>query len=328
MQKYKLKFPRHLLQVKGGYKPTEEEIVYCKNYKEKLQSLSQDKTVFYATPQQVITELSSNHSKRIIQPDCILRLIQETDGKIEHAYSINTYRPNDEIQILLAGDSHSEFFSRIPWNSTTDWSHACLWTGATTCLGFATDSSSVGMIISTLKKLDKYGEKRFILLLSLGEIDIRHLFYSMVKVRKLFKGPCDYIDFIKPQLEKKIRLLKSLESIIDIGILQPTPTTNLRKYGTPESTDDLKEYYLKMGEHPVLGTPEFRIECWEKMSTFMDDFCNQNNIAYIKRSKESFTESNLLNPKHSHDGCHLSSKEMLEFQYSILQQVSNVKKLG
>ena len=64
-----------------------------------------------------------------------------------------------------------------------------------------------------------------------------------------------------------------------------------------------------MGEHPVLGTTEFRAECWGVMCNFIKEFCSYNSLTYVERSKESYTQSSLLNPRHTHDGCHLSSKK-------------------
>ena len=322
MHKYKLKLPAHLIKAKGETDISEKGLTYSLDYTERIKSLSKNQGAFEATPEEVIAKISSNHPKRIIHPSMISCMLCQDQEIIEHAYSIDTYKPNIKNQILIAGDSHAEFYSRIPWDSSTEWSHACLWTGATTCLGFATDESSIEMILSTTKKLNQGQEKKFKLILSFGEIDVRHLFYSTIIVRKYFKRPSQYVEFIRPQLEKKIKSIKRLDSIEEIGLLQPTPATDLREHGNPGSTDELKNYYLKMGNHPILGTPEFRIECWEEMCNFIESFCDQNKLTYIRRHKESCTQSNLLNPKHTHDGCHLSSKAMLEYQYEQLKLIS------
>ena len=123
-------------------------------------------------------------------------------------------------------------------------------------------------------------------------------------------------------------MIKTLNSIEKIGLLQPTPATNLREHGNPASLDELKSYYFKMGEHPILGTPEFRTECWKEMCNFMESFCEENELPYVRRPKESYTQSNLLNPKHTHDGCHLSSRVMLEYQYEQLELISKWNKTG
>ena len=308
MHKYQLETPKHLIHANGTGDTSLEGEFYCENYKEQIKSLSKDEDTFYASPEEAITRMSSNHPKRMINPDITLNLLCESEEKIEHAYSINTYHPEMENQILIAGDSHAEFYSRIPWRSKSEWSHACLWTGATTCIGFATDSSSIEMITSILESLSPQGDKNFKLILSFGEIDVRHLMYGTIIVNKYFKSPSQYMQFVKPQLEKQINKLKSLNTLVDIGILQPTPTTSTKSYGNPMSTEELKDYYHKTSEHPVLGNPEFRRNV-ERECNFMEDFCYQNELTYIQRCKESFISSNLLNPKHTHDGCHLSSKQ-------------------
>ena len=322
MHKYKLRRPKDLIKAIGGSEISKEEIIYCNSYAKKIKCLSKNNDTFEATPEQAISQISSNHPKRMIQVSLIPKLMSRDVEKIEHAYSVSTYKPDAKEQVLIAGDSHAEFFSRIPWNSRPDWSHACLWTGATTCLGFATDSSSIGMICSTLKSLNPEEYKKFKLILSFGEIDIRHLFYSMIKVRKFFDNPKQYINFIKPQLVNKIEELRKLESVQEIGIIQPTPTTSTRRHGAPVTVEELKKYYQIMGEHPVLGTTRFRAECWEVMCDFIKEFCSNNSLAYIERSKESYTQSSLLNPRHTHDGCHLSSQKMLEFQYDNLKLIA------
>ena len=126
MHKYQLETPKHLIHANGTGDTSLEGEFYCENYKEQIKSLSKDEDTFYASPEEAITRMSSNHPKRMINPDITLNLLCESEEKIEHAYSINTYHPEMENQILIAGDSHAEFYSRIPWRSKSEWSHACL----------------------------------------------------------------------------------------------------------------------------------------------------------------------------------------------------------
>ena len=240
MHKYKLRRPGNLIKAIERNEISKEEIIYCESYAKKIKSLSKNNEIFEATPEQAIAQISSNHPKRMIQIDLIPKLLSQDVEKIEHAYSVSTYKPEAKEQILIAGDSHAEFFSRIPWNSRPEWSHACVWTGATTCLGFATDTSSIGIICSALKALNPKGDRKFKLILSFGEIDIRHLFYSMIKVRKFFDSPRQYVDFIRPQLLNKINELRKLDSVQKVGIMQPTPTSSTRKHGAPVTVEELK----------------------------------------------------------------------------------------
>ena len=323
MRKFNLRFPKHLGRPKDDIKLTREQYKWCLSYANRIEMLSRNAPTFTSTDLETIEAVSTNHPKRIIHPCMMSKFFDATNLSTEYPYAVDTYKENSKRHILVAGDSHAEFFSRIPWDKKIDCSLECLWTGATTCLGFATDRTSITKIASTIQELDKESKNKYTLILSFGEIDVRHLFYSMIKIRKLFDHPQAYTDFIRPELKKRITELKEQVGITKLCILQPTPTTGQRLAGNPKTMKELKDYYIKMGSHPVLGKPSVRIEYWKEMNRFLQEFCRNNELNYILRDDDAFEDIQTLSPKHTHDGCHASSRKMLYDQHTKLQSLGN-----
>ena len=264
-----------------------------------------------------IRSFSSNHPKRIEVLEFVHALANKEPLEIP---SIKTYAKNANSLVLVAGDSHAEFLSRVPFDSLLSTAVCCYWLGAVTLLGFSTNPAYASDIVSFTKgDRDSYcnHSRNINLILSLGEIDSRHVLYGLVFVKKKFANVQDALAFISSNFVKRIEFLRASGYFSTISIAQPPPPSSMRKYYSPRSEDDLNSYYAAEGGHPTLGCFDERLYIWREIDFLLKNVCAEHHMQYIERHPDAFSDGQSINPIHSYDDNHLTSRAIQESQLSL-----------
>lgn len=283
----------------------------CQN--KQLESSKIDKMLFSHS---LIKVFSSNHPKRYKD---ILRKAQSIEG----IYSLKTYAENQPF-ILYAGDSHAEFASRLPQGFSSsikqEVSQSCYWLGPRTLYGFLSKKTVREKIFKYLAYISQE-QRKFALVLSFGEIDIRNLIYRMILSRR-FSCVDEFTKSLYPLMQNFVQELEASSQFrFQLYFIAPPRPCQQSKYSTPKSIEDLDIFDKKNYLVPTLAPPSTRLEFYDSINTFFINCAQQGILKYIDRGQIG-SKNGYFDPRCSHDGIHMSSQTVLEQQLDLFNALS------
>ena len=266
----------------------------------------------------------SNHFRRWSELDH-LSYINSTECRSNEApFRFDTFKPDRPKCAVFIGDSHAEFGCRLPVDEPVgcDYSSFNYWLGPVTMMGVLTNPRYFENIVSAISRSnDAHADasKRSVIF-SFGEIDARHVVYQFI-TRAKFGSVGDYVSFLRPLLNSFFDKLTSRFPGNTFLMLQPIPTSNVKPYSSPSSVAEMQHYYEEFGEHPSLGTPEVRRGFWRCIDEMASQTCDSQSVRYLRLPSFYFDDDGYLNPKHTADDTHISSREALQYQESMHERI-------
>jgi hypothetical protein len=264
----------------------------------------------------------SNHFRRWEELDHLSYVNSATSSSIEAPFRFDTFNPDRPKCAVFIGDSHAEFGCRLPVDEPAgcDYSTFNYWLGPVTMMGVLTNPryfESVLGAVSRSNELHGSAGKRSVIF-SFGEIDARHVVYQFI-TREKFGSVDDYVSFLRPLLNSFFDKLTSRFPDNTFFMLQPIPTSNVKPYRSPVSVAEMQSYYDEF-EHPSLGAPELRRSFWRRIDEMATETCDSQSVRYL-RLPSFYFDDGYLNPKHTGDDTHISSREALQHQESMHERV-------
>jgi len=265
----------------------------------------------------------SNHFRRWEELDH-LRYINSTASRSNEApFRFDTFHPDRSKCAVFIGDSHAEFGCRLPVMEPEhcDYSTFNYWLGPVTMMGVLTNPSLFDEIVCAISKandLHSSAAKRSVIF-SFGEIDVRHVIYQFI-IRQKFGSVDDYLIFLRPLLKAFFGKLTSSFPGNAFFMLQPIPTSNIKPHSSPLNVSAMTAYYEQIGEHPSLGSPDRRHAFWRCIDEMTSQICDLQSVHYLRLPSFCFLDG-YLNPMHTGDNTHFSSREALNYQESLHERV-------
>lgn len=265
----------------------------------------------------------SNHFRRWNESDHLSYINSTACSSNEAPFRFDTFKPDRRKCAVFIGDSHAEFGCRLPVDEPAgcDYSSFNYWLGPVTMMGVLTNPRYFKNIVTAVARSNELhadaGSRSVIF--SFGEIDARHVVYQFI-TREKFGSVDDYVSFLRPLLNSFFNKLTSRFPDTAFFLLQPIPTSNVKPYGVPASIADMQAYYDEFGEYPSLGTPEMRLGFWRRIDEMAAQTCAAQAVRYL-RLPSFYFDGGYLNPKHTGDDTHISSREVLQHQESMHERV-------
>jgi len=265
----------------------------------------------------------SNHFRRWEELDHLSFINSPASCGNEAPFRFDTFAPDRPNCAVFIGDSHAEFGCRLPVGEPEgcDYSTFNYWLGPVTMLGVLTNPryfESIVGAISTANDLHGNAARRSVVF-SFGEIDARHVVYHFI-TREKFGSVGDYVAFLSPLLNLFFSKLTARFPHNAFFMLQPIPTSNVKPYGCPDGVAEMLSYYDEFGEHPSLGTPETRRVFWRCIDDMARQVCDSQSVRYLHLPSFYF-DGGYLNPQHTNDDTHVSSREALQHQEFLHEHV-------
>ena len=265
----------------------------------------------------------SNHFRRWDELDHLSFINSAVSRSNEAPFRFDTFQPDRPKCAVFIGDSHAEFGCRLPVDEPAgcDYSSFNYWLGPVTMMGVLTNPRYFENIVSAISRADDLhvNAAQRSVVFSFGEIDARHVVYQFI-VREKFGSVVDYVAFLRPLLNSFFDKLTSRFPDDAFFMLQPIPTSNVKPYRCPAGIAEMQSYYDEFGEHPSLGTPETRLGFWRCIDEMATQTCDSQSVRYL-RLPSFYFDDGYLNPKHTADDTHISSREALEYQESMHERV-------
>ena len=265
----------------------------------------------------------SNHFRRWEELDHLNAINSPTSTSNEAPFRFETFQPDRPKSAVFIGDSHAEFGCRLPLEEPEgcDYSTYNYWLGPVTMMGVLTNTSlfeEIASAISKTNELHSVATKRSVIF-SFGEIDVRHVIYQFI-IRQKFGSVDDYVTFLRPLLHTFFGKLTSRFPHNTFFMLQPIPTSNLKPYSSPTNVPAMTAYYEEIGDHPSLGSPEVRQGFWRRIDGMTSEVCDEQSVHYLPLPSFYFDDG-YLNPKHTADNTHVSSRGALTEQEFLHERV-------
>lgn len=265
----------------------------------------------------------SNHFRRWNELDHLSHINGGVSSSNEAPFRFDTFQPDRRRCAVFIGDSHAEFGCRLPVDEPAGCGYSSFnyWLGPVTMMGVLTNPryfESICAAVSRSNELHPDAGKRSVIF-SFGEIDARHVVYQFITGEK-FGSVGDYVSFLRPLLNSFFGKLTSRFPDNALFMLQPIPTSNVKPYRSPANVVEMQAYYDEFGDHPSLGTPELRLDFWRCIDGMTAQTCAAQSVRYL-RLPSFYFDGGYLNPKHTGDDTHISSREALQHQESIHERV-------
>lgn len=265
----------------------------------------------------------SNHFRRCNELDHLSHINSEACSSNEAPFRFDTFQPDRRSCAVFIGDSHAEFGCRLPVDEPAgcDYSSFNYWLGPVTMMGVLTNPRYLENIVAAVSRSNEVHANagRRSVVFSFGEIDARHVVYQFI-TREKFGSVGDYVSFLRPLLNSFLNKLTCRFPDNTFFLLQPIPTSSVKPFRSPASVAEMQAYYDQFGEHPSLGTPEVRRGFWRCIDEMATQTCDSQSVRYL-RLPSFYFDDGYLNPKHTGDDTHISSREALQYQESMHERV-------
>ena len=265
----------------------------------------------------------SNHFRRWEELEHLNSINSPTCSSNEAPFRFDTFQPDRTKSALFIGDSHAEFGCRLPVEEPAGCNYSTFnyWLGPVTMMGVLTNPGLFEEIVNAISNtnyLHSAATKRSVIF-SFGEIDARHVIYQFI-TRQKFSSVDNYVAFLRPLLQMFFGKLISRFPDNAFFMLQPIPTSNLKPYRSPTNVAAMTAYYGEFGDHPSLGSPEMRHGFWRCIDAMTSQICDEQSVHYLPLPS-FYLENGYLNPKHTGDNTHISSREALVEQEFLHERV-------
>lgn len=272
----------------------------------------------------------SNHFRRWQELEHLTFINSPACSGNEAPFRFDTFQPSRQKCAVFIGDSHAEFGCRLPVVEPVNCEYSSFnyWLGPVTMMGVLTNPGLFDAIVAAIsmaKDLHGSATKRSVVF-SFGEIDARHVIYQFILKRK-FAGAEDYVAFLKPLMKGFLNRLAARFPDHAFLLLQPIPTSDVMPYSSPTNVGEMDAYYEQLGNYlspeqkpPSLGTPDMRLGFWRCIDAMFSEVCASQSVRYLLLPPFVF-DNGYLNPKHTCDDTHASSREVLDHQECLHDSV-------
>jgi hypothetical protein len=263
-----------------------------------------------------ILKLGSNH------PDRFDLLYNKKKNKVNF-YNVN-WKINREIKnvYLVIGDSHSELYgTNFKSNYRKDSIFITVWLGPVLLIKFLKSNILIKRSIFFINQIIKFFgyNKKYYIILSFGEIDIRTYFFRKTILNKSSNAIDELLKKYHSLLNKKIdEIIKNIKKKDDIAFFfkEPPPTT-INHGVEPGNRDDMTKVYEKE-EYPVFGNVKTRVAWHKKFKEKV--LINSHVIKNLENSRECYDNTGGIR-KDISDGIHINSEKIIvDFQNNLLDQ--------
>jgi len=227
---------------------------------------------------------------------------------------------------IVLGDSHSELYGR---NYSSNFNKNCkfitLWLGPILLIKFLKSYFLMNRSIFFINKIiNIFGRsKRYHIIFSFGEIDIRSSFFRTLELNKSCKNIDVLLNNYSKLIRKKISEMKNKinnKTNIYFYFKEPPPTTSKNGY-LPKSRNEMIKIY-ETEEYPIFGKVTDRVYWYKKFKTKILE--NIDLYDYLENSKKCFDINGALNQNIS-DDIHVNSEEIIqEFQNKLINLKQNL----
>lgn len=226
-------------------------------------------------------------------------------------------QPNSSTLFLAFGDSHVEFLSRINFTDPTSRALAC-WLGPLLAYTYST-SNEIMQKVETIatSMLVRLRCRRLVLIVSVGEIDIRSHSWAQVNLYGNFAGVEEYSKTLAVGVVSRTRMLidylrkNSLFDNMAVILMEPPPPGR-RAHSEPSTRDPLAGLRANI-EFPTFGPPEFRLAAQTAYLAHLRSLIttSDNQIRVVGLRKDCSDCDGTLAKDASSDGCHISSVRLI-----------------
>ena len=260
--------------------------------------------------------VGSNHPKRL---DLIKdKLLSKTENSKNKLFFLKEQKNLKDT--IFFGDSHVEFLGRVieKKNIFLPKQTLSLWLGPRTIIGL-NNNENLTHLRKKINFINKLKKKKFTLVLSLGSIDVRCLYYEII-FRKLVNKQEDVYHLFEKNLLLFINELKKINfhdnKCIFIGLF------NSKDKGyEAKNIDDLINF-KQNNDFPTLGSFSDRDDWTKKINQIIERVSKQNLIDFIRIDHLT---NDLKKDEVLDDNVHLVSKKLFEQIYERINIINGVK---
>ena len=190
-----------------------------------------------------------------------------------------------------------------------------IWLGPILLLNFCKSVYSINRSIFFLNKIfKKFGKtKKYHIILTFGEIDIRTSFYQFLKIYKTHQNLEILLNDIINSLNETIFFIKKkliFYNNVKFYFKEPTPTTNIEGNLTTNKKD--VEKLISSESMPVMGKVSERT-IWHK-SLVEELKKNKKNYNFLEISKKHYNDKGAINKNFSDDHHIIDDKLIQNFK--------------
>ena len=261
-----------------------------------------------------ILNLGSNH------PDRFKRFYDKNKNQINFNNVNWKIDRNVKNVYLFLGDSHSELYgTNFTSNYRKDSIFLTIWLGPILLIKFLKSSLLTKRSLFFINNIIKFfgHDKKYHIVLSFGEIDIRTYFFRKTILNKSSNTIDELLKKYHLLLNKKVNEIKNnIKKKDDVYFFfkEPPPTT-VKNGVEPKNRDDMTKIYEEEG-YPILGDFKNRVN-WHKK--FIEKvLIDSNIIKKLKNSNECYDKNRGLRNDIS-DGFHINSQKIInDFQNNLM----------
>jgi hypothetical protein len=298
-------------------------LMHGSNHPRRASEIKSASVSFHASYQYIKTQLLQKGNRSLLNYIffllwiCVLinlRIWALLSRRSWHSMSIATTKSR---LILFAGDSHSEFASRVNVKSLKT-KLFTLWLGPLLCNSFAKKpeiNKSILVVARNLLACQGSPVDELVFVYSMGEIDIRSHSWVQIRLRNNYKNIDHYAADLAASYVKRIEDGISEASCLRVSrvcaiVIQPAPPSDHKAWIEPKVMAAYKEY-LRNNEYPRIGSPCFRRKVHASFCSFLRDNIAAtaigDKIIYCQLPLEVFDVRGGLARKSSKDGCHIDN---------------------
>lgn len=253
---------------------------------------------------------SSNHPSRIHEISQKLKSFdywKKNNNNLNSKFFVNTNKTKNKI--IFVGDSQAEYLSRII-NNTNDilsFNSKSLWLGTSLVIGLNSDRTVQKMMNKINLLLKNNNAKDKIVIITLGTIDIRAIFYELL-ITKTVRNEFELLKIFTSGLDnfiEKSKLLLNKKGYKKIGIIEIFNSD--KKGGKPKNYHEIKMIKVK-NQYPTFGSINQRKEWTNKANKIIKKLAKKYNISFIPNQMTT----NSGNEKVLGDGVHPTSKFLIQ----------------
>jgi hypothetical protein len=258
--------------------------------------------------------LGSNHPRRVSN------LKKKITNQYLNDYEKITFKSllfsniKDKKISIFVGDSHAEYYGRNFIKKKNFFLTYHL--GPVLLMSFSISQNLSDKIFNLIKYINIFKSKKTIsIIFSMGEIDIRNIYYQMLILEKKFRNENDLSKFIATNFVRSYeniyyKLKKKNILNIKFYFLEIPPVT-IKKFYLPKNLKQLEKIRLK-NEFPIIGSLNQRIKWRNNLSKNLESICKKNHINFLKLDKKNFdSKGGAINKLKSIDLGHISDVNLI-----------------
>jgi hypothetical protein len=251
--------------------------------------------------------IQSNHPKRLDLIKKILKddSLQPNDNKFFLLDKLITKK-----NIIFLGDSHVEFLSRVKFKKQNIYSNniRSIWLGPRTVIGL-NNNENLKYLRKKIDLINKLNKQDLKLVLSIGSIDVRCLYYEIF-LRKLVSSEIQVYKMFEENFRLFLNEIKKIN--IDLNNCYILGLFNsIDKGYEVKNIDELISLKEKF-DYPTFGNIDDRANWTNATNKIIKEILKDESIGFIPLEKiiNNTTDSEIFD-----NNVHILSKKILEYTY-------------